>query len=100
MDFLELKSKYRKDADYPDRTFDLQMYRRVLDGTVYDILQYPFYKNFHDNLGSQRAPISLSQRRPCTRYRLSKVVMDNVVSLLFGEGRFPVVNVNDEDTKN
>jgi len=98
MDFLDLKSRYRKDVDYPERTYDLQMYRRVLDGTLYDVLKYPFYQNFHD-LGSQREPISLSERRPSVRYRLAKVVVDNVVSLLFGEGRFPVANVSDENTK-
>ena len=32
-----------RDPDYPARTRDLDILRRVLDGTLYDILPYEFH---------------------------------------------------------
>ena len=70
MDFIELKKRYRKDDDYPDRTFDLQMYRRVLEGTLYDVLPYPFFKSFSPSVGSGSVAdqmVPLCNRRPSIR---------------------------------
>jgi hypothetical protein len=100
MDFIEIKKRYKRDLDYPERCFTIKMYRKVLEGTIYDVIPFPFFKSYQNNLGSDRSPIVLSQRRPSVRYRLSKVVVDNTVSLLFGEGRFPTINCLDEETKN
>lgn len=98
MDFEELKNRYDQDHDYPDRAFDLEMYRRVLEGTIYDCLKYPFYQTTK-SYGKNGEYIPLSQRRPCVRYRLAKVVVDDSVTLLFGEGRFPSVHCEDLGTK-
>lgn len=100
MDFLELKKKYKKDNDLPDRAFELEMYRRVLEGTVYDVLRHPFYRNYStQNLGSDRSTIPLCDRRPSVRSALCKVVVDSSLSLLFGEGRFPYIQSDDENTQ-
>src|SRR5271155_5161783 len=99
MDYIELKSRYDQDKDYPDRVFELEMYKRVLEGDMYDIIPYPFFKAMPNNLGSSREQLPISQRRPSVRYRLAKVVTDNSVSLLFGEGRFPIIDCKDERTK-
>lgn len=95
MDFISLKRNYKKDPDYSQRTFDLQMLRKVLDGEQYDCLKYAFYQNYN-NLGSSREPIRLDERRPCVRYQISKIVVDDSVSLLFGEGRFPAIECQGE----
>lgn len=94
MDFIELKSKHRKDHDYSNRTFELEVLRRVLDGSMYDVLRHSFYKNYNS-----KEPIKLSDRRPSVRSRLSKIVVDNSVSLLFGEGRFPHIVLHDDKEK-
>lgn len=96
MDYIELKKKWKKDSDYPDRTFEMQMYRRVLEGDMYDVIKNPFFKTLNT---SQREHIPLSERRPSVRYRIPKVVVDNSVSLLFGEGRFPMVDCDDENSQ-
>lgn len=98
MDFLSFKKLYKQDEDYSQRTFDIIMYRKVLDGTLYDALKHPFYKNYNQIGANTQEPIPLCERRPCVRYALSKIVVDDSVSLLFGEGRFPTVLMDDEDT--
>lgn len=96
MDFLEFKKLYKRDEDYPERCFDMQMFRRILNGTIYDILPYPFNQCIR-NSGNSGESIPLSKRRPSVRYRLCKVVVDQTVSLLFGEGRFPTLTCEDDE---
>lgn len=43
--------------------------------------------------------IPLSSRRPSTPYRLAKKVVKAFTALLFGEGRWPQLNSDDEDTQ-
>lgn len=99
MDFISLKKNYRQDPDYSQRSYDLQMYRKVLDGTLYDGLRYAFFQNFSER-SSQAKPVKLADRRPSIRCAISKVVVDDSVALLFGEGRFPTVTTNDNDADN
>lgn len=100
MDFLELKRKYKKDNDYSDRTFDLQMYKLVLEGEMYDILRHPFYRDYTNQATGSYDTIPLCDRRPSVRSSLCKVVVDSSVSLLFGEGRFPYIQSEDDKTQN
>ena len=80
-----------RDPDYPDRTRDLDILRRVLDGTIYDALPY----QFHDErrLGGEYIP--LRQRKPSVRYALARVVVEDSVALLFSEGHFPALECDD-----
>lgn len=94
MDFLSFKNLHKCDHDYDKRTFELQMYRRVLDGTIYDCLPYAFYQTI--STGTAKESIPLSKRRPSVRNGLCKVVVDQTVSLLFGEGRFPTISCKDD----
>ncbi len=73
------------DGDYPERTRQLAIYQRVLDGSLYDSLPY----EFHEERNSAGEYIPLRQRRPSVRYGLARLVVEDSVALLFSEGHFP-----------
>ncbi len=73
------------DGDYPERTRQLSIYQRVLDGSLYDALPY----EFHEERNSAGEYIPLRQRRPSVRYGLARLVVEDSVALLFSEGHFP-----------
>ncbi len=77
-----------RDPDYPDRTRTLDILNRVLTGRIYDVLSY----QFHDERGAAGEYIPLRKRRPNIRYPLSKIVVEDSVSLLFSEGHFPAID--------
>jgi hypothetical protein len=62
-----------------------------LDGTLYDALPYAF----QDERTASGDYIPLRQRRPSVRYPLARIVVDDSISLLFGEGHFPTINADD-----
>ena len=74
-----------RDADYPRRTRELDILRRVLDGNIYDVLPY----RFDEERGPSGEYIPLRLRRPSVRYPLARIVVEDSVALLFGEGHFP-----------
>ena len=67
------------------------MLRRVLDGSIYDVL--PF--EFHQERSDSGEYIPIRQRRPSVRYALARVVVEDSVSLLFSEGHFPEIESSD-----
>ena len=73
------------DSALPARAQRLLLYRRVLDGTLYDALPY----EFHEERTAGGEYIPLRMRRPSVRYALARVVVEDAVALLFGEGMFP-----------
>jgi hypothetical protein len=77
-----------RDPDYSPRTRILDILHRVLDGTLYDVLPYQFHEE--RSLGGDYIP--LRSRRPSVRYGLSRVVVEDSVSLLFSEGHFPTID--------
>lgn len=91
----KLKDSFGRDRDYPQRTADLQFRARVLDGSLYDKLPQPFHTEKTD--AGEYVP--LRDRRPCVRYRLCSIVVDDSVSLLFSEGHFPAIECEDAPTK-
>lgn len=80
-----------RDPDYSPRSRSLEILRRVLNGTLYDVLPY----QFHEERGAGGEYIPLRMRRPSVRYALSRVVVEDSVSLLFSEGHFPTVDCAD-----
>jgi hypothetical protein len=80
-----------RDPDYSPRTRTLEILHRVLDGTLYDVLPYQFHEE--RSLGGDYIP--LRSRRPSVRYGLSRIVVENSVSLLFSEGHFPTIDCAD-----
>lgn len=80
-----------RDRDYPERVATLELYRRVLDGTLYDGLRHEFHEERADN--GEYIPVA--KRRPSVRYNLSRLVVQDSIALLFGEGRFPAIGCED-----
>ncbi len=77
-----------RDPDYPERTRTLDIMRRVLDGTLYDVLPY----EFHDERSAGGDYVPLRARRPSVRYALPRIVVEDSVALLFSEGHFPAID--------
>jgi hypothetical protein len=78
----------------PQRVRDLDALDRVRNGTIYDMLPYPFEQEYDDTDNY----IPIGQRRPSARYRMAKVVVDETASLTFGEGHSPYIKVYDPFT--
>lgn len=87
--FQTLAKKIPKDKDLPERTWTLQVLRSVLEGTIYDKLRY----SFQEERTSGGEYIPLRDRRPSVRYNLSRMVVQDSVALLFGDGHFPTVEL-------
>jgi hypothetical protein len=84
-----------RDPDYPERTRRLDILARVLDGRLYDTLPY----EFHEERGAGGEYIPLRRRRPSVRYPLARIVVDDSLSLVFGEGHFPTLECEDARTR-
>ena len=90
--FKTITDQIKRDKDYPERQHRLSVFRRVLDGELYDHLEHGFY----EEKTSSDEYIPLRKRRPCVRYNLSKIVVDDSVGLLFSEGHFPDIEADDD----
>ena len=80
-----------RDPDYSARSRMLDILKRVLDGTLYDVLPH----QFHEERGAGGEYIPLRNRRPSVRYALSRIVVEDSVALLFSEGHFPAIDCTD-----
>jgi len=83
------------DNDYPQRVQKLTLLKRVLDGTLYDVLPY----HFHEERSAAGEYIPLRKRRPSVRYPLCRIVVEDSVSLLFSEGHFPTIDSTDPSVR-
>ncbi len=93
MDVISLRAGMNlADPDYPARVERLAFLGRVRDGQQYDHIAIPF--------SCERTPggayIKLSDRRPSVRTGLCRTVVDDSVSLLFSEARFPAIYSKNE----
>ena len=79
------------DPDELPRSRRLGLYRRVIDGTLYDFLPYAFSEE--RNGAGEYVP--LRARRPSVRYGLCRIVVEDSVALLFSAGHFPLVVADD-----
>lgn len=86
--FQTICDRIPNDPDMPLRARRLDILRRVLDGTLYDVLPY----DFHEERTSAGDYIPLRLRRPSVRYALARIVTEDSVSLLFSEGHFPTLD--------
>ena len=93
--FETIASLIPHDPDYPPRTRRLDLLTRVLEGRLYDALPY----EFHEERGADGSYIPLRQRRPSVRYPLARIVVDDSLSLVFGEGHFPAIECDDAPTR-
>lgn len=81
------------DKSLPARVADLTLLRAVLDGTLYDKLGF----DFHEDSKANGDYVPVHHRRPSVRYNLCKIVVNDSVALLFGDGRFPTIVTGDAD---
>jgi Phage portal protein, SPP1 Gp6-like len=93
LDVLSLRAGMNlADSDYPARVERLIFLARVRDGQQYDHIPIPF--------SCERTPsgtyIKLYDRRPSVRTGLCRTVVDDSVSLLFSEARFPAIHSKNE----
>ncbi len=79
------------DPKLAPRARRLEIYRRVLEGTIYDALPYAF----GDERNGAGEYIPLRARRPSVRYGLCRIVVEDSVALLFSAGHFPTVVCDD-----
>jgi hypothetical protein len=89
--FQTIASLIPRDQDLPERARVLDIRKRILAGTFYDSLPY----EFHDERTPAGDYIPLRQRRPSVRYGLSRMIVEDSVSLLFSEGHFPSFDSTD-----
>lgn len=73
----------------------LDILTRVLEGRIYDVLPY----EFHEERTPAGEYIPIRNRRPNVRYGLSRIVVEDSVSLLFSEGHFPWFDCADRPTR-
>lgn len=93
--FETLTSLIPRDPDLPERARTLDILGRVLEGSLYDVLPY----EFHMERTAAGEYIPLRNRRPSVRYGLSRIVVEDSVSLLFSEGHFPAIDCPDPQTR-
>ncbi|HFO0796448.1 TPA: phage portal protein [Enterobacter roggenkampii] len=92
MDFKTIQATWQRDEDMPERSWRLMMLRKVLNGQLYDQIKHSFSE---EQTGAGEY-IPLRKRRPSVRTNLCRTVVDDSISLLFGEDHFPTVDIKGE----
>jgi hypothetical protein len=93
--FRTIAALIERDKDYPERTYTLEVYDRILEGAFYDHLQH----GFHQEMTASKEYVPLRERRPSVRYGLCRLLVEDSIALLFSEGHFPTAECEDEPTK-
>ncbi len=95
--FRQISKKIPKDNDFPARVHRLDCLNRVLDLSLYDVYEH----DFDQEEGANHEYIRFSERCPSTRLGLSlnRRVVEDAVSLLFGEQHFPTPHTANMDLK-
>lgn len=94
MDWQSLKSKYPTQQGQPSRCANILALQRVLWGKQYDVIPNDFSKE--QSSGGEYIP--LDNRRPSVRTNLCRSVVDDTVSLLFGDSHYPDYLAEDDET--
>ena len=87
------------DRDWSFREARLYILQKFLNGSIYDKLA-PFHREYSNDTNAYPNGnyVPLSRRRPSVIYRLPKIIVDASVSMLFGEGHFPIPRCDHENT--
>ena len=93
--FQKFRKAHPKDRDLPPRAHEIALLTSVLDGTLYDILPHTFDEEYNE--AGEYVPIQ--KRAPSVRYSLCRTVVDDSISLLFGNGRFPEIEADSDDAR-
>lgn len=97
--FSVILNKTKRDRQLPDRAYTLGIYQKVLDGTLYNCFTRRYDEEY---VGGVMNPTYIEEkdRAPCinTGLNLMRSVVEESVSFLFGEDRFPNVLCDDEES--
>lgn len=95
-----IQSLIRKDSDLPDRSYPLMLYKRILDGNIYECFKYSYGQEY---IGSLTYPeyVEEAKRAPCINSGLNimRSVVEQSVGFVWGEDRFPRIMIDDDNTK-
>lgn len=91
--FRTLSKGFKRDQDYSERTYELSLYRAVLDGRIYENLK----SDFHEERNGAGEYMPLRQRIPSVRYNICAQSVKELAACLFDESRFPSVFDEDKD---
>ena len=80
---------------FSERTFALYFYDLALNGKLYDWFHY----DFHERIDVAQVYIPICERRPCVRVNLCKLIVDDSVSLLFSDSRFPTIECKNDNVR-
>jgi hypothetical protein len=83
------------DKDWSYRECKLHILQKYLDKSIYDNLQ-PWHQEYEGGTTSGKYK-PLSQRRPCVIYGLPEIIVNDSVSMLFGDEHFPTVRSENSD---
>jgi len=86
--FKTIAALVPRDKDLPLRAWTLTVRDELLAGTIYDRFKYEFHQERND--AGEYVPIA--QRAPSARCGLLGTVVNDSVSFLFAEGRFPQID--------
>lgn len=75
------------DKDWSARESKLTILQKFLDGSIYDNL-LPYHQEYVGNTGTY---VRLADRRPSVVYNICQLIVDDSVSMLFGDEHFPTV---------
>lgn len=93
--------KLKLDKDWSMRECRLRILKMFLDGSIYDELS-PYHMEYTGGGevgGNSGQYIRLVDRRPSVTYRIPKIIVDESVSMLFGEDHFPKASCDHDDRK-
>jgi hypothetical protein len=85
------------DKQLSPRYYPLFIYQRILEGKLYDCFQHQYHTQYV-GIGASERYVPESQRAPSTNtgMNLMRSVVEESVSFLFGEDRFPDVKCDDK----
>jgi len=86
------------DPDLPERAHTIDVLTRFLDDEIYDLQPFEFHQERND-VGLLGEYVPIAQRAPCVRSGILATVVNDSVSFLFADGRFPAVNAESEEGK-
>ena len=95
-----IKTRIPRDKDFPERYYNLFLFKKILEGSLYDCFQYPYSSEY---IGPDTLPkyVPEQDRAPSvtTGLNVMRSVVEQSVGFLFGEDRFPDFLIEDETTK-
>jgi hypothetical protein len=94
-----IREKTVKDKQLPDRYYDLFIYQKILEGTLYDCFEYGYYQQYVGK--SAVRYIEEINRAPSTNtgLNLMRSVVEESTSFMFGEDRFPSILTEDQNVQ-